>query len=135
MRRSRPRPHCRARAEQPEGERASAPHVAGGARQQGSHACHGLPCPERLGFRQGGGMDRRIRIYAAPLALYRPLPRMCSIRRTHSLLCIACVFILCVHVSTIVVIITQRKAHGLQDVPEALAVLLPRALNDAVTHT
>ncbi len=33
---------------------------------------------------------------------------------------------------TTIIIITQRKAHGLQRAPEVLAIMPPRALHDAV---
>jgi len=87
---------------------------------------------ERLRFRQGGALDRGMRNDAAAAGLIQARVSHVLTRRIHSLLCIGCVLILRVHANTITVVTTPRKAHGLQGAPEALAVLLPRALNDAV---
>ncbi len=105
---------------------------------------------ERLGWIQAGwGHGQGYAHWTPPpSALHRPEPHTCSTRRTHSLLCITCIFILCdntitINVAitrrntiavTIIAVIVQRKAHGPQSAPKALAVLLARALNVAVTH-
>ena len=137
MRRTRSRLHCRAPVRNLRA-RISAPHVAGGVRQRGS-----MHAERWYGFRQGGALDRGCTVPQP--SLHRPEPGTCSTRRTYSLLSVT---ILCNITITITVVITRRntiavtatvvivhrKAHGPQSAPEALAVLLARALNVAVLH-